>query len=377
MNRCYPGSTLGILGGGQLGWMIALAAQRMGYRTAVMDPAPNAAAQRVADVFVPGAFDDVAAAKQLAEKSDVITLETEHIPYAVLRQLEGAKIRPRAEIFDIVQSRVTQRAFLRKHGFPQAEHVAIQAADDLVRAETLGFPAILKSSTGGYDGKGQARVKDAEALQQTWQQWGKPACVLERVVPFEMEISVILARDIAGQICVYPLAENVHREHILFLTVAPARVSSAVAQRATEVAVGIAQAMDYVGVMAVEMFVVEGDVLVNEIAPRVHNSGHYTFGACVTSQFEQHVRAVCGLPLGQATLYRPAVMLNLLGDVWHAQQPRWDDIFVADHAKLFLYGKEPSSPKRKMGHVLLSGEDQAALIAQATQMDQRLRGVGN
>lgn len=357
-----PGSTIGVLGGGQLGWMLALEAQRMGYRTVVLDPSSDSSASRAADRFVVADFDDLDAARSVARESDVITVEFERIPHQVLAALEhNHVVRPSSNVLRIIQDRLTQRRFLREGGFPQPRFGEIESIVDLQRAGAVsGFPAIMKSSRGGYDGKNQCRVENANQLESAWDHIGGGAAILERFVPFEKEVSVVLARDMRGNIACFPIVENEHRDHILFTSVAPARIPKALRVRAEEIAGGIAEALDYRGVMAVEMFVESGEVLINEVAPRVHNSGHYTFGACATSQFEQHIRAICGLALGDTTMPGPAAMLNLLGNIWSEGEPPWDSLLAQfPYAKLFLYGKEANSPRRKMGHVVFTGLDSA------------------
>ena len=351
-----PGSTIGILGGGQLGWMIGLEAQRMGYRTVVLDPSPTCSASRVADKFIVAPFDNVQAAREVADLCDVVTLEFERIPCTLLAELEKThRVRPASRVLEIIQFRSVQRTFLRDKGFPQPAFGRIEVEADLVTAGAIsGFPCILKASRGGYDGKGQVRVNAPEELAAAWASIDHQPAILERFVNYEKEISVVLARTESGEVKAFPVAENEHRDHILFLTIAPARVSGEVQRRAIEIASGVAEALDYVGVMAVEMFLEGDDILINEIAPRVHNSGHYTFGACATSQFEQHLRAVCGVPLGCVSMPCPTAMLNLLGDVWENGEPRWQRMFdVFPDAKLFLYGKEANNTRRKMGHLLI------------------------
>jgi 5-(carboxyamino)imidazole ribonucleotide synthase len=353
-----PGSTIGVLGGGQLGWMLALEAQRMGYRTVVLDPSSDSSASRAADRFVTAEFDDLDAARAVAAESDVTTVEFERIPHQVLADLERNHIvRPSSNVLRIVQDRLTQRRFLQDRGFPQPRFGEIESKADLASAGAVsGFPAIMKSSRGGYDGKNQARVESADQLEAAWDHIGGGAAVLERFVAFDKEISVVLARDVRGNVACFPTTENEHRHHILFTSVAPARITEALRRRAEEIATGVAEALDYRGVMAVEMFVESGEVLINEVAPRVHNSGHYTFGACATSQFEQHIRAICGLALGYTTMPGPAAMLNLLGELWSAGEPSWETLLAEfPSAKLFLYGKHANSPRRKMGHVLFTG----------------------
>ncbi len=360
MTRIWPGETVGILGGGQLARMLALEARRMGYRIAILDPDPEGPAMQIADVRVPGAFDDPQAARSLAEKSDVITLDTEHVPAALLELIEAIKpVRPSADVLRIVQDRLEQRRFLEAQGVPQVRYAPVSDVEDLhAAAKVAGFPCVLKARRSGYDGKGQVRVGHPDELVGAWRSLGEAPAVMESFVDFEREISVLLARDLEGNLRFHPIAENVHRRHILHLTRVPARVPAQLASQAEELGARIASALGHIGMMAIELFVTGNDgLLVNEVAPRVHNSGHYSFGACVTSQFEQHVRAVCGLPLGDPSLLRPAVMVNLLGDIWRDSGPAWSTVLRHPTARLHLYGKRRVSPGRKMGHVLVLGED--------------------
>jgi 5-(carboxyamino)imidazole ribonucleotide synthase len=340
---------LGIAGGGQLGWMIALEAQRLGIRTFVQDRSGECPARRAAEGFVQASLDDTGALCRFARQVDVLTVETEHVDYRALEAAaEHTRVRPAPGVLQVVQDRLQERRFLARHGFPQTDFFEISSRGDCVGDGDY----IAKSRFGGYDGKGQART-GAGGLAGAWAEIGEAPAVAESVVDFECEISVVLARGVDGGIAVYPVAENRHRDHILHTTIAPARVTESVAERAVEIAVGIARALDYVGVLATEMFVLkDGSLLVNEMAPRVHNSGHYTFGGCLTSQFEQHARAVCALPLGETRQLNPCIMLNLLGDLWANGEPDWPSLLARENAKLFLYGKTPPKPGRKMGHVL-------------------------
>lgn len=352
-----PGATIGVLGGGQLGRMMAVAARQMGYRMIVLDPSPRCPTAQVADGVVVGALDDVEAARQLARQVDVITLDTEHVPADVLEALEPiAPVRPGASVLRTIQDRMVQKQFLDRIGLPQAKWAP---ADDLHAAlARVGRPAILKVRRAGYDGKGQVRIDpdgNAEALLGKLR--GEPA-VAEEVIRFSREISVVLARGLDGQIRIYPIAENAHRRHILHTTRAPAPMPEPRRRRAEEMAVAVAEALGHVGVMAVEMFELpDGSLLVNEIAPRTHNSGHYTYGACATSQFEQHVRAVCGVPLGDPRALTGAVMVNLIGDLWARGAPAWHEVLAHPEARLHLYGKDSPAPGRKMGHVVLLDDD--------------------
>lgn len=360
MTRIRPGGTIGILGGGQLARMMALEARRMGYRVAVQDPDPEGPAGQVSEIRVAGAFDDLEAARTLARHSDVITLDTEHVPASLLEQLEALKpVRPAARVLRIVQDRLEQRRFLEAQGIPQVRYAPVSDATGLqAAAETVGFPAVLKTRRFGYDGKGQAKIDGPHDCAEAWAALRGAPAVIESFVDFEREVSVLLARDLEGNIRFYPIAENTHKRHILHMSRVPARIPAALGSRAEELGARIASALGHVGMMAVELFVTrDGGLLVNEIAPRTHNSGHYTFGACTTSQFEQHVRAICGLPLGDPALLCPAVMLNLLGDLWLCGSPEWGKVLAHPTARLHLYGKRRASPGRKMGHVLILDED--------------------
>jgi 5-(carboxyamino)imidazole ribonucleotide synthase len=360
-----PGATIGVLGGGQLGRMMAVAARQMGYRLIVLDPSPRCPTAQVADGVVVGALDDVEAARHLARQVDVITLDTEHVPADVLDALEPiAPVRPGASVLRTIQDRMVQKQFLDRIGLPQATWAPV---DDIHAAlARVGRPAILKVRRAGYDGKGQVRIDpegDAGALFGKLR--GEPA-VAEEVIRFSREISVILARGLDGQIQIYPIAENVHRRHILHTTRAPAPMPEPRRRRAEEIAVAVAEALGHVGVMAVEMFELpDGSLLVNEIAPRTHNSGHYTYGACATSQFEQHLRAVCGVPLGDPRALTGAVMVNLIGDLWARGAPAWSEVLAHPEARLHLYGKDGPAPGRKMGHVVLLDDDTGRGLATA------------
>jgi 5-(carboxyamino)imidazole ribonucleotide synthase len=352
-----PGATIGVLGGGQLGRMMAVAARQMGYRLIVLDPSPRCPTAQVADGVVVGALDDVEAACHLARQVDVITLDTEHVPADVLDALEPiAPVRPGASVLRTIQDRMVQKQFLDRIGLPQARWAPV---DDIQAAlARVGRPAILKVRRAGYDGKGQVRIDpDGDAGALFGKLRGEPA-VAEEVVRFSREISVVLARGLDGQIRIYPIAENVHRRHILHTTRAPAPMPEPRRRRAEEIAVAVAEALGHVGVMAVEMFELpDGSLLVNEIAPRTHNSGHYTYGACATSQFEQHLRAVCGVPLGDPRALTGAVMVNLIGDLWTRGAPAWSEVLAHPEARLHLYGKDGPAPGRKMGHVVLLDDD--------------------
>lgn len=364
-----PGATIGVLGGGQLGRMLAMEACRMGYRVRALDADPDCCAAPFADVTT-APLDDLDAALGLAAHCDVLTIETEHVPAAVLAQVETVRpVHPNAALLATVQDRLRQRDFLTRHALPQTAYAQVDDLPSLRQAlGRIGRPAVLKTRTSGYDGKGQVRIGAGDDPAAAWASIGGAPAVLEAWVQYEREVSVILARGRDGDIACYPLAENEHRHHVLHITRAPARVSPAVARRAQALAVAVAEALGHVGVMAVEMFLLpNGELLVNEIAPRTHNSGHYTLGGCITSQFEQHLRAICGLPLGDPALPRPALMLNLLGDLWADDAPPLAQILAHPGARLHLYGKAPRAG-RKLGHVLLLGEDLDAAQAWADRI---------
>jgi len=372
VSRILPGATIGFLGGGQLARMMALEARRLGYRIGVLDPDADGPAAQVADFCVVGEFGDRGAAERLAARCDVVTLDTEHVPCEILEVLEqSTPVRPGSAVLRVVQDRAEQRRFLDGLDVPQTRHAEVADLDSLRTAAGLvGLPGVLKTRRSGYDGKGQVKVASVEGIGAAWDAIGRQPAVLEAFVDFEMEVSVLLARDLEGNVRFYPIAENVHRNHILHLTRVPAQIAPELARKAEEIGARIAAGLGHVGMMAVELFVTrDGELLVNEIAPRTHNSGHYTFGACATSQFEQHVRAICGLPLGEPTLFGPAIMINLLGDLWQGREPDWSAVLSLPCTHLHLYGKHAPRSGRKMGHVLVSGESagQVARIACAVE----------
>lgn len=376
MSAVRPGGTVGIIGGGQLARMMALEARRMGYRVAVSDPDPNGPAGQVADHAVAGAFDDVGAAERVAALADVVTLDTEHVPAPLLERIEATTpVRPSAAVMRAVQDRLEQRRFLEAIDAPQPRYAPFSDVRGLREAAAaVGYPCIVKTRREGYDGKGQVRIGSEAQVEAVWPAAGRVPALVEAFVDFEKEISVLLARDLEGNVRFYPLAENTHRRHILHTSRVPARVPAALAAQAEELGARIAAALGHVGMMAIELFVTrDGRLLVNEIAPRPHNSGHYTFGACVTSQFEQHVRAVCGLPLGDPTLLRPAVMVNLLGELWRAGEPDWGVVLRHPEARLHLYGKREARDGRKMGHVLVLDDDTDRAMALAEDILAQLQ----
>ncbi len=372
--QILPDAMFGVVGGGQLGRMMLVEARRMGYRTAVFATEANSPAAQVADVVILAALSDVAAAEKFARQCHVVTLETEHVPLATLERIAvTCPLHPAPRVLATISDRWRQRSFMRAIDVPQTPHVNLETSDDLRAAAALTFPAVLKTRRSGYDGKGQIRVPSAEDLVPAWKILGGAPCVLETFVRFECEISVLLARSLDGVFRVYAVVENEHRNHVLHTSRVPAQVSKETAGEAERLTARIAESLGHVGMLAAEFFVTaDGALLLNEVAPRPHNSGHYTLGACETSQFEQHVRAVCGLALGETTLLRPAGMLNLLGDLWRLGDPSWAPVLSHPGAKLHLYGKPDASPGRKMGHVLLLADDAVDACAQLEAIERKL-----
>lgn len=348
-----PGATLGMLGGGQLGRMFTLRARAMGYRVMVLDPDPDSPAGHAANVHLHAGYDDAQALHRLAHECAAVSTEFENIPARVLEQLaERVPVRPSAAAVAVAQDRITEKSFLRDHGFATAEFRAVASAGEAAKAlKEIGAPALLKTSRLGYDGKGQAKVTSAAEVEAAFARFGGVPCILEKLVPLDLELSVVLARGLDGKVAPFPAGENVHRNGILHTTTVPARVSPALTGQARDVASAIAEKLGYVGVLGVEMFVSEGRILVNELAPRPHNSGHWTQDAAMTDQFEQQVRAMCGLPLGSPALMTPVAMVNLLGDLWAKGEPDWAAVLAMPGVVLHLYGKKEARPGRKMGHL--------------------------
>lgn len=370
-----PGDTIGVLGGGQLGRMMALAARRMGYRIVVLDPNPRCPTAQVSDGVVVGALDDRDAAILLAKQVNVVTLDTEHVPSGILDEIEQyAPVRPKAEVLRTIQDRQVQKQFLDKLGVPQTRWAPVTSEAGLRESlGAFGGRGIVKHRREGYDGKGQLRVDTTDDAAKAWHWLKGIDAVIEDIVPFTREISAVIARGMTGEIRAFPIAENVHRRHILHTTRAPARMTEAAHSQVEQIARTIAEALDHVGVLAVEMFELsDGRLLVNEIAPRTHNSGHFTWGACATSQFEQHVRAICGLPLADPRMLSGSVMVNLIGDLWAKGQPPWRTVLDRPEAHLHLYGKAAPAPGRKMGHVLLLDDDTDRALETAEQLIQAL-----
>ena len=369
-----PGSTLGIIGGGQLGRMFCIAARNMGYRLNVLDPDPASPAGHVADDHIEAAYSDVEALTYLAGTCDVITTEFENVPAGSMEQLAREKpVYPSSEALEIAQNRNREKAFAARAGLTPAPHYPVFNESDLERAISVtGLPAVLKTATLGYDGKGQAIVDSPAQAQQAFRANGGVECVLEKKVALKKEVSVIVARNQQGATAVYPVGENEHRDGILHMTIVPARVDDALVARARQQALQLVEQLDYVGVLAVEFFIDSNDELFfNEMAPRPHNSGHYTKDACVTSQFEQQVRVICGLPPGDVSLLSPVVMVNLLGDLW---PPDWRLLLDEPGIKLHLYGKKEARPGRKMGHFNVLHSDIDTALATARRIFAGLSG---
>ena len=373
-----PGSTIGILGGGQLGRMTAMAARSLGYHVHVLDPEPECAARPVADVCFTADFDDALAAAELAKACDVVTVEIEKIAPASLHAAAlYAPLRPGAHIIEIVQDRGRQKRWLADNGFPMGAYRDVHSEHDLsVVAAEMGSPVFAKSCTGGYDGRGQALVQTPADAGSAWRAIGGGPAVAERALDLELEMSVMVARTSNGDIAVFPPALNHHEERILAWSVIPGPIPPAATRQAIELARGIAEAIGLEGLLAVEIFLLrDGTVLVNELAPRPHNSFHATERACVTSQFEQHVRAICSLPLGSTDIVTPAAIVNLLGDLWRDGPPPFERALRLPGVRLHLYGKKGARPGRKMGHLSAIGSTPREAIARAQEAMAVLHAV--
>ena len=375
-----PGAWLGLLGGGQLGRMFCMAAQSLGYKVAVLDPGSDSPAGSVADLHVHADYLDKAGLARLGSIVQGATTEFENVPAAALEFLaQRARVTPAAAAVAIAQDRIREKAFLAEHGFPVVPYSAILDQADAARAAAHLVPGIVKSARMGYDGKSQIRVRTVDDVGSAFQSMGRVPCVLEQLVDLALEVSVVVARTSEGETSTWPVAENQHRGGILDVSIVPARISAELAARARDIATRVAAALDYHGVLCVEMFVArDGDLLVNEIAPRPHNSGHYTIDACVTSQFEQQARILAGLPLGDPRLHDSAVMVNLLGDLWlddsHTRrEPDWAAVLRHPQAKLHLYGKSEPRRGRKMGHVTCLGASASEALAAARAIRGALR----
>ena len=367
-----PDATLGVLGGGQLGRMFTLAAHAMGYRVAVLDPDPHSPAGMLADQHITADYRDHAALQMLGDECAAVTTEFENVPAESLDFLaRHCPVRPGAAAVRIAQDRIAEKSFVRDHDLATAPFVAVYEAGDLEQGfSQLAPPMRLKTARLGYDGKGQMEVDTLDEALAAFERLGNQPCVLEEQVELACEVSVILARGLDGETAIYPVGENRHVGGILDTTLVPARIRQETADEAVDMAARLADSLGYCGVMAVEFFVTrQGELLINEIAPRPHNSGHYTLDASLTSQFEQQVRCLCGLPPGDSLLLSPAVMVNLLGDLWADHPPRWERLFRQPQAKLHLYGKHHARPGRKMGHFNVLAPE----LGQAIEIAERIR----
>ena len=359
-----PPAMLGMLGGGQLGRFFVIAAHELGYKVTVLDPDQNSPAGKIADVHICANFDDASALTEMAETCQAVTTEFENVPAKSLEKLAFATtVRPSAACVSIAQHRVLEKNFIKDAGLPVAPFVVINSANDLPNDTNTIYPAILKVARFGYDGKGQARVKNQAEAQKAFAEFKQETCVLEQMLALDLEVSVVLARDSMGNIAAFPTAENSHLNGILDISIVPARCSEVIKANAQELAKKLAEKLDYVGVLGVEFFVVGSQLLVNEIAPRPHNSGHYTIDACITNQFEQQVRVMAGLALGDGSLHSNAVMVNILGDSWvNNLEPAWNKALAHASLKLHLYSKHEPRKARKMGHFTVIGKNKKAIL---------------
>ncbi|WNS76008.1 5-(carboxyamino)imidazole ribonucleotide synthase [Bacillus sp. DTU_2020_1000418_1_SI_GHA_SEK_038] len=360
-----PGQTIGIIGGGQLGRMMAIAAKAQGFRIAVLDPTEDSPCGQVADHAIIGEYDSIDSIKELAKVSDVITYEFENINADALDWLCTNTYVPQGSaLLEMTQDRTKEKAAIQKAGAEVAPYAVIETIDDINKhIGSLGFPAVLKTARGGYDGKGQYVIRNEQEITEAAKLLENGICVLEKWIPFEKEISVIIFRSVSGETAVLPVGENIHKDNILHQTIVPARISEQAKEKAVHAAKQLAEAFDLVGTLAVEMFLTGDDhIYINELAPRPHNSGHYSIEACETSQFEQHIRAVCNWPLGSTELLKPAVMVNILGE---HQEPLLKKIPTLTDWKIHLYGKKDAKHKRKMGHVTLLRDSVETAIGEA------------
>lgn len=380
-----PPAILGMLGGGQLGRFFVSAAHEMGYKVWVLDPDPHSPAGRIADRHLVAAYDDYEALDTLAAECAAVTTEFENVPADTLDYLaKFIPTHPSASAVAVCQNRIAEKCFLADNGLPHGPFAAIRGEDDIRHADAGLFPAVLKVARFGYDGKGQARVADRDEALAAFRHFKGEACVLEKLLKLDYEVSVVLARDEGGAVRCFSPGENQHRNGILDVTIAPARTSACLRDNAQEIAERIAEKLSYVGTLGVEFFVCNGELYVNEMAPRPHNSGHHTMDACDVSQYEQQLRALCGLPLASPRQHSTAVMVNLLGELWYEgghgngvhREPAWDALAGIPGLKLHLYGKHHARPGRKMGHFTVIGEDAEAVLTRA--MDARAAiGVGD
>jgi 5-(carboxyamino)imidazole ribonucleotide synthase len=372
MQPILPGSIIGVLGSGQLGRMFAIAARRMGYRVHTFSPESDTPTGQVADLEIEASYDDLEAVRRFARGVSVVTFEFENVPAATAEAAaECVPVRPSGSVLHTTQNRLREKNFLSRHRFPVTPYRVVNSEENLrAGLSELGFPAVLKTAGFGYDGKGQAKITSGEDAALALRNMSGQEMILETFVNFNRELSVIAARGIDGSFAHWGVIENIHRHHILDLSIAPAVLSLETKRLAIEITRSLLEQLDVVGVVCVEFFeAASGELLINEIAPRPHNSGHLTFDACLTSQFEQQLRAVCGLPLGSTDLLRPAAMANLLGDLWKTGEPDWKQACSFPEVKLHLYGKLSPKPGRKMGHLTALAEtpEEAVRIVRAAR----------
>ncbi|MBV7332970.1 5-(carboxyamino)imidazole ribonucleotide synthase [Chloroflexi bacterium TSY] len=377
-----PGSTIGVFGSGQLGRMLALAAKPMGYHVATFSPETDSPTGQVADMEFVGAYDDNEAVHRFVHQVDVVTFEFENVPASVAQVATqaGVPVRPNGNVLHVAQNRAREKTSLAHAGLPVTPFRCVNSLESLRQGlEQVGCPAVVKTASFGYDGKGQVRIETIQEVDDVWnafvqsgsnQQTEEPNLIVEKLIDFDCEVSVVAARGVGGTFASYHVVENIHRNHILDISIVPARLPETVAAKARQLAQTVLEKLDVIGVLCIEFFVTQDqDLLINEIAPRPHNSGHVTIDAAVTSQFEQQLRAVCGLPLGSTELIRPAVMLNLLGDLWDGGTPHWEVLLAQANCKLHLYGKHEARPGRKMGHMTIL--DQSVDVALTTALKIR------
>jgi 5-(carboxyamino)imidazole ribonucleotide synthase len=369
-----PGAVVGVLGSGQLGRMFAIAARQMGYRVHTFSPETDTPTGQVADVEITAAYDDLDAIRDFAENVHVLTFEFENVPaVAVEAAAHFAPVRPSGSVLHIAQHRLREKSFLQQNGFPVAPFRPVNSLEDLRLAiEQIGCPAILKTAVSGYDGKGQVTLTKLSDAEGAFAATGSQEKILEAFIDFELEFSIVAARGQDGTFSDWGLIENTHRDHILDLSFAPARVPQTTTVQALEIAKSLLEMLDVVGVLCIEFFLSRDRVFINELAPRPHNSGHLTINAALTSQFEQQLRAVCGLPLGATDFLTPAAMANLLGDLWQEGEPNWSAVAACPDVKLHLYGKDQVRPRRKMGHLTALGPSADKAVERVLHARKRL-----
>ena len=377
MSAILPGATIGILGGGQLGRMTAMAARSLGYRVQVMDPDPSCPARFVVDACFEGSWDDAKAAADLARGCDVVTLEIEQLSLESLRAAQRyAPVRPGEAVLAIIQDRIVQKEWLAARQFPVGPFRSIRSLDNMRAAlDAFGHDCFVKSARGGYDGRSQLRItpRSGESAELAWRALGQRPCIAEQAIALEREISVLVARTPSGAVKSFPSATNHHENQILAWSVIPSSIPPAMEAEAQHIARSLAEQLGLEGILAVEMFVAQdGKLLINELAPRPHNSYHASERSCVVSQFEQHVRAVCDLPLGSTDVLRPAAIANLLGDVWAEGEPHFDRALEVDSVRLHLYEKHTARPGRKMGHLSAIGDTPEEAVTRVLEAKSRL-----